>query len=206
LPDPQNPAPSPQDLAGLGDGPMPSENSSTPADTATVLVLSVPRPLPAPCARRPKPCHPQNLLTVTCSLVCHPGHRGLDGIFQSDGLEHFTQCAAAAQGERNEPQFLPNSSTSFTLRSPARPTMGGLLPSSLRASGGPVRLGRVGRLRRFPLKRGSDRPARVGHTGDACRRRRPATPTPARGDLVVEIVAAARTAWTRADRRLQPRS
>ncbi len=35
----------------------------------------------------------QNLLTVTCSPVGHPGLRGLDGIFQSDGLERLHQAA-----------------------------------------------------------------------------------------------------------------
>jgi hypothetical protein len=36
----------------------------------------------------------QNLLTVTCSPVGHPGLRGLDGIFQSDGLERLRQAAS----------------------------------------------------------------------------------------------------------------
>jgi hypothetical protein len=78
----------------------------------------------------------QNLLTVACSPLGHTGLRGLDGIFQSGGLERFRR-AAGVYG------------------------WGGL----------------DDRLRRFPLKRrsatarqrGSDRPARVGQMGDACR-------------------------------------
>lgn len=79
----------------------------------------------------------QNLLTVTCSPVGHPGLRGLDGIFQSDGLERLHQAAGLYGWD----------GTGWTAR-----------------------------LCHFPPKRGSDRPARVGHMGDACRRRRPTTP------------------------------
>jgi hypothetical protein len=35
----------------------------------------------------------QNLLTVTCSPVGHPGLRSADGIFQSDGLKRLRQAA-----------------------------------------------------------------------------------------------------------------
>ncbi|MFE3414496.1 hypothetical protein ACFXMT_41190 [Streptomyces mirabilis] len=35
----------------------------------------------------------QNLLTGTCSPVGHPGLRGADGIFQSDGLERLRRAA-----------------------------------------------------------------------------------------------------------------
>lgn len=40
----------------------------------------------------------QNLLTVTCSPVGHPGLRGADGIFQSEGPERLRQAADCTAG------------------------------------------------------------------------------------------------------------